>query len=137
VPSTADVAARWYLDENVSEQLVILLVLLGHDAIGTTMAGNKGIDDAAQLFFALRSERVLLTHNARDFELIHRTLLLWSDYWDLPNARRHAGILLFPDSGQLATADAAHEINRIATEIADFSNLFFSWHPRTGWNQVT
>jgi hypothetical protein len=70
------VATLWYLDENVSERLAILLVLLGYDAIGTTAAGNKGASDATQPLFALRSGRTLLAHNANDFELIHETLRL-------------------------------------------------------------
>jgi hypothetical protein len=135
--SSANVSARWYLDENVAERLASLLNHMGYDAIGTTAAGNKGTSDADQLLFALRNDRVLLTHNAHDFELIHRTLRLWSDHWELPQVRRHAGVLLFPDSGQLPTAVAAHEIDRLAEVTSDFSNQFVMWRSGMGWTPVT
>ena len=129
-------ATLWYLDENVSERLAILLVLLGNDAIGTTAAGNNGASDATQLLFALRSGRTPLTHNANDSKLIYETLLLRSAHRAIPNEHRHAGILVFPDSGQLSTPEAAKEIDRVASETADFSNLLLFWVPGSGWVQV-
>lgn len=129
-------AVRFYVDENVSEQLIRLLTLLGHDAIGTTSAGNKGASDAVQLLFALRGGRIFLTHNVHDFKLIHETLHLWSAEWEMEEAGRHPGILLFPDSGQLTTAHAVHEINRLITAIPDLNNRLFSWISSIGWTET-
>ena len=128
-------AARFYLDENISEQLVILLMLLGHEAIGTTSAGNKGASDARQLLFALRAGRIVLSQGVDDFELVHETLLLWSGEWDVARSR-HAGILLFPDSVRLVTADAAREIDELVTAHSDLSNRLVSWVEGVGWTET-
>ena len=78
---------RLYLDDDsVSALLVRLLTHAGHDVQQPTDVGISGVDDAIHLAHAVRQDRVLLTHNYRDFENVH----------DLIQAvgGRHPGILV-------------------------------------------
>ena len=66
---------RIYLYEDVS---ILLSEALGHrgiDVVTTRSVENQGISDVDQLEFAKEQDRVLLTHNIRDFVVIHKRYL--------------------------------------------------------------
>lgn len=63
--------ARFFVDENVAVELARELVRLGHDAVTTREAGRIGEPDDAQLTFAAQEQRTLITHNRKDFMLLH------------------------------------------------------------------
>ena len=75
-----------YLDEDVHGLLPDLLRARGFDVVSTQQAGNIGLDDAAQLAFAVSHSRTLLTHNRADFEALAAT-------YSAQNTP-HAGILI-------------------------------------------
>lgn len=78
-----------YLDECVNRHLARLLRSDGIDATTASEARTLGYDDEAQLRFASRAGRVLLTHNQRHFQRLHERFL--------SEGRSHAGIMLIPN----------------------------------------
>lgn len=64
--------AEVYLDEDVSTFVARLVRARGFEALAADEAGNKGLTDAEQLDFAVRSGRAIVTHNRTDFEALAR-----------------------------------------------------------------
>jgi hypothetical protein len=62
--------ARLYFDEDVSARLAESISARGFDLLTTTAAGRLGASDLVQLQFASNQDRVLTTHNRRDFEVL-------------------------------------------------------------------
>ncbi len=62
---------RAYIDEDVPLSLAQALCNRGVDCITTQEAGNKGLFDAEQLVFSAGQGRTIVTHNKRDFILLH------------------------------------------------------------------
>lgn len=62
-----------YLDEDVSVLLAKLLRARGFEVITTTQDAKRlGASDKEQLEYAIRKEKVLLTHNRLHFEKLHK-----------------------------------------------------------------
>jgi predicted nuclease of predicted toxin-antitoxin system len=64
--------ARLYADEDIPRQLVERLRDLGHDIVSVVELSRQQLPDAQVLADAVADSRVLLTHNRRDFERLHR-----------------------------------------------------------------
>lgn len=77
---------RLYLDESVSVVLARVLLQHGIDCLTTRDAGFLGKTDEFQLAFATREQRVLFTHDTRDFLQLARE-------WSI-SGQTHGGILL-------------------------------------------
>jgi hypothetical protein len=75
-----------YNDEDVSVLIAELIRARGFSVLTTLEAGNLGKSDAEQLEFAVSQERVLLTHNRVDFEVLARK------YFE--ESRNHYGIII-------------------------------------------
>ena len=75
-----------YLDEDVAVQLATALRQRGIDALTTRDAGMAHASDTQQVAFAASQRRAILTHNKRDFILIHRTYVEQGD--------EHSGIIV-------------------------------------------
>jgi predicted nuclease of predicted toxin-antitoxin system len=73
-------------DDSASRQLSTLLRKSGHDVSIPADFGISGAPDSAHLTQAIRTGRVVLTRNARDFSLLHELVLASSG--------GHPGILL-------------------------------------------
>jgi predicted nuclease of predicted toxin-antitoxin system len=63
-------------DDSVRSVLIRRLTAAGHDVSIPADAGIAGQEDATHLMYAIRTSRVLLTHNHDDFELLHDLVLL-------------------------------------------------------------
>jgi len=72
-----------YVDEDIPVSFAQALLNRGVDVVTTGGAGNKGFSDAEQLAFAAVTGASLVTHNRKDFILLHH------DY--LRSGRPHAG----------------------------------------------
>jgi hypothetical protein len=59
---------------------------MGWDVLTTQQAGNSGEPDPAQLEYASREGRILVTRNYADFQDIHHQFLL--------EGRSHSGIII-------------------------------------------
>jgi hypothetical protein len=65
-----------YLDDDSIDSLLIrLLRQAGHNVRIPADAGLSGADDAVHLRHAIHENRVLLSHNSRDFENLHLLIL--------------------------------------------------------------
>ncbi len=58
---------RLLLDEDVWRGLTAVLREAGYDAVSINDLDRKGYDDEAQMAFAIAENRVMFTHNIRDF----------------------------------------------------------------------
>lgn len=77
--------SRFYSNENIALPIVIELRRLGHDVLTSHEAGaaNRAVPDPEVLEFATSKDRILLSHNRRDFLKLH-------DH----RSSSHAGMLL-------------------------------------------
>jgi uncharacterized protein DUF5615 len=97
-----------YLDEDLSPVIAALLRKQGIDATTAQEVGNVQLDDGAQLAYAAREGRAIVTANVIDFiELAHSAVATNTE---------HAGIVLVPSSFRgdefQAIADAVVETLR-------------------------
>jgi predicted nuclease of predicted toxin-antitoxin system len=68
---------RLYLDDDSASLLLVqLLRRAGHDVQRSVDAGLAGADDPVHLGHAVRVDRVLLSHNHRDFQNLHNLVLI-------------------------------------------------------------
>jgi hypothetical protein len=79
-----------YLDEDLSPSIALLLRRRGVDTTSAHDVGNTQLGDRAQLEYATREARAIVTRNVVDFLELARDAIA-------SNAR-HAGILLIPSS---------------------------------------
>jgi predicted nuclease of predicted toxin-antitoxin system len=82
--------ARLYLDHNVASSLALLLEVAGHDVVTTRVTGEARATDDALLLSSVRASRVFITHNRKDFRLLHDAWTIWPAVF---------GIALPPPSG--------------------------------------
>jgi predicted nuclease of predicted toxin-antitoxin system len=67
---------KLYLDDDIASVLLLrLLQKAGHDVQRPQDAGMAGKDDSIHFAHAIREDRVLLSHNHRDFENLHHLIL--------------------------------------------------------------
>jgi len=77
---------KFYLDEDVPLSFSEALKTRGVDVLSTQQAGNKGLADLEQLLFAVEHKRVMITHNKKDFMLLHKNFIEMK--------KQHQGIIL-------------------------------------------
>ena len=77
---------RFYCDEDVSVDIAHNLQQRGFDVLTTRDALRLTYDDNDQLAFAVEQQRAIITHNRRDFEVLHQTYL--------DQERLHMGIII-------------------------------------------
>jgi hypothetical protein len=119
--------ARFYLDENVSEQLILALRDGDHDVTSAIRVGQRTVSEAALLLDAAHRGRIFITHNMRDFQLLHEALRAWSTStaWNGEKAARHAGILLMRPSRQAIVPVLVDAIERLLSMVDTFENRLF------------
>ena len=79
-----------YLDEDLAPAVVQLLRRRGIDTTSAQEAGNAQLDDRAQLAYATREGRAIVTANVVDFIELARDAVAANT--------EHAGIILVPSS---------------------------------------
>ena len=58
---------RFYVDEDISARVAMILQAMRIDAISSQEQGRNGTDDREQVLFATSLERCIVTNNVRDF----------------------------------------------------------------------
>ena len=66
---------KLYLDEDAAAPLATALRQRGIDVLTTQEAHRSGSKDEEQVAFAVEQHRSILTHNKRDFVIIHKAYL--------------------------------------------------------------
>jgi hypothetical protein len=124
--------ARFYLDENVPEQLLERLAALGHDAVSTNSLGRKETRDHRQILFAAQEARSLVTYNGADFRLLHDAWREWSVAWHLSlvDFPRPGILVMQQDQLGLVAAELALTIDRFARTLDTLNNRLFIWNRR-------
>lgn len=74
------------LDEDVRVLLAQVLRQRGYDVVHVLEAGRTGLSDLEQLEYAVAQGRCVLTHNIRDFVVVHKACQA--------EGRDHAGIIV-------------------------------------------
>jgi hypothetical protein len=78
-----------YLDECVNRHLSERLEARGISATSAVEEGTLGLDDEAQLVYATRLQRMIVSHNQKHFLRLHAQFVR--------AGRPHAGIILIPN----------------------------------------
>lgn len=115
--------ARFYLDENISRDAEHLLTRYGHDALHSVDLGHRAMPDPQHLFAAADDNRILLTFNRRDFELLHQ-------FWTSLNAwgnldRPHSGILTAV--GEINDLQWANLVHAFVRQRQNLDNQMWEW----------
>ena len=104
--------ATFSSDNNVALEVADLLRAAGHAAVTARDLGLEGASDDEQLLVASRQGRIFVTHNERDFILLHDAWQRWTEARGV--ADRHAGILIVPQGTRYGVDWGA---TRIAQEL--------------------
>ena len=98
---------RLYLDADVDVKLAAHLRNLGYDCVSAREIGNEALGDEAQLAYAAREGRVLLTHNIQDF------VPIFERGWH--SGRSHSGIVVSP---QITLGELQRRVIRLLDTVA-------------------
>jgi hypothetical protein len=130
--------ASFYIDNDTPLHIAVLLRGAGHTAVTARSLGLTAAKDDAQLLTAAQRGAVLVTHNAKDFSLLHSAWLRWSDAWGV--GAQHAGILLLPQATAAERARGAMGADELAQFILDLvaqgsptTNELWQWQRGRGW----
>lgn len=122
-----------YLDNDVSFALASLLGAAGHAVATARGLGLAAATDDAHLLVAVRSAHLLVTHNRRDFVLLHDAWRRWPTAFGLA-LPEHPGILVL-DHALPDTLFRAIVVPLAATPADVLHNELFSWRRSTGWHR--
>lgn len=75
-----------YLDENLSPRIAVMVRARGIDAVSAHEVGNTQLDDRAQLRYATRDERAIVTCDIEDYLMLAAEAIAGNT--------SHAGIIL-------------------------------------------
>lgn len=127
----------FHVDHNVSQRLTRLLVARGYDAVAAHDLGLDRASDARHLLLAAKQGRIVLTHNERDFLLLHDAWLRWSADWGVEP--HHAGIIVLPQKERWDAYRSLEEIESLlgrapqAGRVRPMTDLLWRWQARRGW----
>jgi len=126
--------AGFFLDEDVSADLPDLLRFYGHIVTDVHTERREGIPDPRQLLFAADHGLTIVTHNRRDFYLLHDAWLTWSHEWRM--GRQHSGILVLEHLPPANLSLAAQAINEhVADPDTSLDNVLYQWVRASGWQK--
>ncbi len=77
---------KLFIDEDsLSKPLVKLLKKAGHDVLTVNEVGLSGKSDLIVLNYARETERIIITHNCKDFEALHKGNIAHSGIFAIRN----------------------------------------------------
>lgn len=130
--------ASVYIDNDVAADIARLLQGAGHQAVTAGAIGLTRATDAAQLLTAAQRGWTFVTHNAKDFVLLHDGWCRWSDAWGV--AAKHAGILVLPQATAAERARRRLDVVELAQLLIDLfatgapgANELWLWRRGRGW----
>lgn len=124
--------AYFYLDNDVATRVADELRTLGHHAVTTRSLHRGHTRDEQQLLFAAQQGWIVVTHNAKDFILLHDAWQLWANAWQVP--AQHAGIMIPPHGSTWPATKIALELHRLLQIGQMITNQLFEWY-QTTWVQ--
>jgi hypothetical protein len=124
--------AAFLTDNDVSLHLAAELHTLGHAATTALAQGLRAATDARQLLTAVQHDWILVTHNYRDFLLLHQAWILWRQAGPGYLLPPHPGVLVIPQQ-RWNDPEAAHEIHTFMLTTPPLPNMLYQWMPSVGW----
>jgi hypothetical protein len=103
----------------------------GHDAVVAQTLGLEAAADEEHLLLAADRRWTLVTHNKRDFVLLHGAWRVWTVAWDVK--RSHHGIVIIPTAWN--TDRAAAQLAELALD-RDFTDELHIGHVHGDWRHV-
>ena len=126
--------AGFYIDHDVTPVVALELRRHGYSADAARDLGLQAAHDADQLATAAQRGQVLVSHNWRDFRILHQAWCAWPALWGLK--RNHAGILIVPDD-RWTPGQMADELHAFASSHPDLTDTMHRWRAGRGWVPFT
>jgi hypothetical protein len=130
--------ATFSLDNDVPMRMAALLRAAGHHVVTARELGMTGADDDVVLLAAADRASAVISHNVKDFTLLHGAWLRWTARWSVD--ARHGGILLLPQptaAERLRDAMNAVELTRLVLALvaqgSPRPNELWQWQRGRGW----
>ena len=126
--------AVFYFDHGTADDVAAHLETEGHDVLTTLRHGRIRAPDDEQLLTAFQLGRILVTHNARDFVLVHHAWRLWPTALGI-GWPAHPGILVIPQPPAITIARAADEIDKSVRSGRRIANELYHLAVPGGWRR--
>ncbi len=98
---------------------------LGYVSTTTKRAGRSGASDDNQLLYAAQRGILFVTHNGRDFALLHDAWQRWFPAWGvLPATASHQGIVILE---QLPVGQLAGALNQLLSATPLLTNQLYRY----------
>jgi hypothetical protein len=88
--------AAIYTDNDVSLRTAEQLEAMGHDVFTTRGRGRSSASDAEQWTTSVSNNWIFVTHNRKDYVLLHHAWERWAILWKIQPA--HPGVLIIPQA---------------------------------------
>jgi len=119
--------AAFYLDNDVSTRVGDHLRQFGHEATHSRDLHQRSAYDEVQLITALDLQAALVTHNYKDFIMLHRAWDLWRARWGI--SELHTSILVLPQGPEARLADY---VMLLLADGAPAANTLYRYRPSLG-----
>lgn len=120
--------AAFYIDHDVAQEVARLLQSAGHNVVTVRDLRTPRDRDAQHLLLAATESRILITHNARDYQLLHDAWRRWQDHWSL--AIPHAGIAFLP---HVPPKIAFPALSNLSGSGVSLPNELYTYSQWAGW----
>jgi hypothetical protein len=119
--------ARFHVDANVAIPFADLLSAQGHDVATARQLSLANAPDDKHLLDAAQANRVVITHNEKDFILLHGAWRRWSAAWGIAAITQHAGILVLPVESRTRSRGQVTAIERLVADRGSLVNELHVW----------
>lgn len=127
-------AVDFHIDHDVTRALATELAKRSYYAVTAYDLGLAAEHDGVQLMAAAQRSRVLVSHNWRDYRLLHQTWHHWAAVWHV--TQQHAGILIIPQR-VWDPRTAAAQLDAFVSRGHPLGNTLHRWVQGTGWTVFT
>jgi hypothetical protein len=124
--------ADLYTDNDVPIPLANRLQSSDHSVVTVRGLGTRRAGDDEHLLTATQQRRIFITHNGRDFLLLHNAWRWWAAAWG--SAAQHTGILVIPQQVPIVRLEA--EILTLLESDTVMTNMLYTWSINDGWQPV-
>jgi hypothetical protein len=120
-----------YLDHDVSARVAVLLQATGLDVPTAYNTGAAQAHDGEQLWLSTNMwSAPIITHNGKDFRLLHQAWQLWARVWAV--SQEHAGILVLPHAPPAQSVQRLREFLNTGRTVR---NTLYFYRPPRGWER--
>jgi hypothetical protein len=123
--------AQLFLDNDFPLDAADGLRLLGHDVETARSTQREDQTDDAQLLYAANGARILVSHNWKDYLLLHDAWHRWSKDWG--TQRLHAGILILRQRRKYQ--GFPNDIHTLLVQSGSIVNQLYRCDTRGHWSQ--